>query len=78
MFDVLARSEAEIDKDTDMGPNLHIVYRDKKYEEAIKCYRNVLKWDKVMICFNPVHFTIVYLHRKIFRSFMTCHYYKWK
>ena len=20
---------------------------DKKYEEAIKCYRNALKWDKV-------------------------------
>ena len=53
MFDVLARFEAEIDKDTDMGPNLHIVYQDKKYEEAIKCYRNALKSDKVMICFNP-------------------------
>ena len=22
---------------------------DKKYEEAIKCYRNALKWDKVYI-----------------------------
>ena len=43
MFGVLARFEAEIDKDTDMGPNLDTVYQDKEYEEAIKCYRNTLK-----------------------------------
>ena len=72
MFGVLARFEAEIDKDTDMGPSLDSVYRDKKYEEAIKCYRNALKWDKVMTCFNPVHFTIVHLDRKIIRFFVTC------
>ena len=23
---------------------------DHKYDEAIKCYRNALKWDKVSIC----------------------------
>ena len=63
MFDVLARFEAEIDKDSDMGPNLHIVYQDKKYEEAIKCYRNALKWDKalpeieVTLCHNPLYST---------------------
>ena len=58
MFSVLARFEAEIDKDSNMGPSLDTVYyQDKKYEEGIKCYRNTLNWDEVMICFNPVHFT---------------------
>lgn len=31
---------------------------DKKYEEAIKCYRNALKWDKVFKYFSTpiVHY----------------------
>ena len=62
MFDVLARFEAEIDKDTDMGPNLHIVYRDKKYEETIKCYRNALKWDKIMIRFITLYILPLYIY----------------
>ena len=62
MFDVLARFEAEIDKDTDMGPNLHIVYQDKKYEEAIKCYRNVLKWDKVMRLVLTLYILPLYIY----------------
>ena len=38
MFGVLARFEAEIDKDTaDMGPNLDTAYRDKNNKGLQKC-----------------------------------------
>ena len=27
---------------------------DRKYDEAIKCYRNALKWDKVLCCSHKI------------------------
>ena len=40
---------------------------DHKYDEAIKCYRNALKWDKVyfVLLFIFRLFTLVDLIRKI-------------
>ena len=34
---------------------------DRKYDEAIKCYRNALKWDKVSEILKFIRFILVYL-----------------